>query len=387
VDTQLAWLRQLVIDADADIIDVDAEYVSEQTGSSPPLDEREAVATLTAAIAAAARAAGRLAGEQDCQAPLAERKVAIDTVATSAAEAILSRGNSRITVSAGEGERDGSPGAQSGQVLGSRDAPGPSVDGIFDYVDGTTLAAETEPGALALGAIGRGVRSVPDLQAFAVIGPRDAIAGVDLTPPFEECASRTVAALADFLDRPVSELTIVTHSLGSRPNHLSLIERLRGVVGEVIVPPGVTVEPPYLLSLVGLSKPKIDALVGGIGLSELSYAAALLDIIAPDFGIKFRIASVEGPRNSAESTVLDSFLDFTPDELSALERHSLSSSAVYSGQDLLVAGGALAASMFAVTPNVILDWRGASESRGRLADGLLALRGGPLIKLEIRYQS
>jgi fructose-1,6-bisphosphatase/sedoheptulose 1,7-bisphosphatase-like protein len=381
----LASLRGLISQADDRIAEVRVRELGVAASASLQRHEPRATAALGAALSAAARAAASAMRSSQPDTSVEARKKIIDGAATAAAESILSRGAFLIRVAAGEGERDDSPGAHVGQQIGSGTAADPQVDGVFDYVDGTALAADSEPGAVALGAIGTGVRQVPDLQAFAIIGPRTVVADLEISAPLEAAGMQAFRALAGAASS--QQVTVLTHALGSRPNHRLLVEQLHEAGARVIVPPKVTVEPPYLLSLAGLSEPKIDCMIGGIGLSELSYAAALLDLIAPDFGIRFAVGSVSGPRRAPDRTDLSATLDFSDAELRLMAAHSLTSNATYDGADLISSGGALAAYLFTVTPNSVLGLPGAMEERPYTTSGIVVLPGPQVALVEVDYRS
>ncbi|MEU0676120.1 fructose-bisphosphatase class II [Streptomyces sp. NPDC006172] len=316
-------------------------------------------AYLVAAMASAALAAAEAPAEFTDGMSLNDRKVAVDGAATAAAEKILQQAPFGIRVAAGEGERDDSPGAHSGQWLGAMDADATHVvDGVFDYVDGTELAATGQVGALSLGGFGDGVRPVPDLQAYAVLAPLDLLHDLDLMLRPEDGVVPQLDRIAAAVGKRPAELTVSTHSIASKPMHRALIELMRGRVGEVLVPEQVTVEPPYLLSLVGLSEPRIDSMIGAIGLSELAFAAGLVDLLAPRLGFAFRLASVSGPRAEPDLTCLDALFKFSEDEEAALRSSGWAKDRQYTSEDLVRPGTSRAAAVFAVTDNPALGIRG-----------------------------
>ncbi|MEU2775212.1 fructose-bisphosphatase class II [Streptomyces sp. NPDC007162] len=285
---------------------------------------------------------------------LNDRKIAVDGAATEAAEKILRQAPFRIRVAAGEGERDDSPGAHSGQWLGLENGTLPKVDAVFDYVDGTELVAENLPGALTLGGFGGDVRAVPDLQAYAVLAPVDLLEDLDLGPSPEVSVIPVLDRIAKAVGKSPDTLTVSTHSVASKPMHSTLVELMRGQGSEVLVPERVTVEPPYLLSLIGLSRPRIDTMIGAIGLSELAFAAGLIDLIAPDLGFVFRLASIAGPRAEPELTNLDALFKFSEDEEIALRRSGWDKDRPYTSKDLVRPGSSRGAALFAVTDNPAL---------------------------------
>ncbi|WNM35525.1 fructose-bisphosphatase class II [Streptomyces sp. Li-HN-5-11] len=345
-------------------------------------------AYLVAAMASAALAAAQARIAFAADLPLNDRKVRVDGAATEAAEKILHQAPFRIRVAAGEGERDDSPGAHSGQWLGVPDDTSPVVDGVFDYVDGTELAANGHPGALTLGGFGNDVRPVPDLQAFAVLAPRELLDELDIMSRPEDCVVPVLHRIAELTGKRPDSLTVSTHTIGSKPMHQTLVDLMRGCVREVLVPERVTVEPPYLLSLVGLSEPRIDSMIGAIGLSELAFAAGLVDLIAPGLGFVFRPASISGPRAEPHLTSLDALYRFSEDEEAALRSGGWDKDRQYTSKDLVRPGTSRAAALFAVTDNPALGLRGPSPEGDDVAhvEGFLIKQAAKVGRIRLGYR-
>ncbi|MFD4574103.1 fructose-bisphosphatase class II [Streptomyces sp. NPDC058417] len=385
-------LRTAILDLDERVIDVSATWLDTGTPAGPaagsgegPLDEEDSY--LVAAMAAAAVAAADAGASFPDGMPLNDRKVAVDGAATAAAEKILRQAPFGIRVAAGEGERDDSPGAYSGQWLGT---PGASrvVDGVFDYVDGTELAATNQPGALTLGGFGTAVRPVPDLQAYAVLAPVRLLADLDLMRRPEDGVTAALDAIAHSLGKAPGDLVVSTHALASRPMHSELVDLMRARIRAVLVPESVTVEPPYLLSLVGLSEPRIDSMIGAIGLSELAFAAGLVDLLTPALGFAFRIASISGPRAEPDLTCLDALFNFSEDEQAALRSSGWSKDRSYTTADLVEPGTSRAAALFAVTDNPALSLRGP-EPHGEGAvhvEGFLVKPSAKIGRIRLGYR-
>ena len=369
---------------DERVIDVDIALL---LTSDAPRDSAvtEENACLIAAMASAALAAAEKAGGLSSDIPLNDRKTRIDGAATSAAENIFERAHLRIKVAAGEGERDSSPGAHSGQVMGSDAADAPVVDGVFDYVDGTELAATLQPGALALGSLGAAVRKIPDLQAYSLLAPVGVLQEIDIMGNPEEQVMPALNHVADSAGKNLNELVVSTHSVSSNPMHHSLIHAMRAQGVEVLVPEQVTVEPPYLLSLVGLSVPKIDSMVGAIGFSELAFAATLVDLMAPEMGFVFRSASISGPR-ARTSEDLSVLFEFSADESNAFAADGWDTKRQYTSADLVQPGSSRVAALFCVTENSDLDLRAPTADVGRTrVEGLLVEPAGAVSKITVSY--
>ncbi|MFD4539725.1 fructose-bisphosphatase class II [Streptomyces bauhiniae] len=368
-------------------LDVPVAHGVAETGAAGAVNTDETDAHLVAAMSAAALGASLAPAAFTDAMSLNDRKVAVDGAATEAAERILSQAPFRIRVAAGEGERDDSPGAHSGQWLGAGNASSTTLDGVFDYVDGTELAATAEPGALALGGFGTGVRAVPDLQAFAVLLPDGLMDSVDIMSRPEDFVTGLLDRIAEASGKDTGDLTVATHSVASNPMHRTLIDLMRKRVGEVLVPERVTVEPPSLLSLIGLSKPRIDSLIGAIGLSELAFAAGLLDLMAPRHGFVFRPASIAGPRAEPRLTSLDSLFEFSEDEEVSLRSDGWDKNRQYTSEDLVRPGTSTAAALFAVTDNPALGLRGPTSDEEGLThvEGLLIKPAARVARIRLGY--
>ncbi|MFI7426698.1 fructose-bisphosphatase class II [Micromonospora sp. NPDC049836] len=375
-------LHEVIRPLDERIVEVRARVLRESAEGGPPAPVTERSA-LIAAMSAAALAA---ANADAAQVPVALGKTRVDGAATAAAEAVFRRSALQIRVTAGEGERDGSPGASSGQTLGRQAGADGAVDGVFDYVDGTTLAVLGEPGALALGGLGSGLRSVPDLSAYAVLAPHLILPELDVLTTPEAHALPILRRIADAAGKPLDTLTVFTHSIAEKPLHRTLVDLMRPAVGRVIVPPLVTIEPPYLLSLAGLAEPRIDAMIGSIGLSELAFAALLLDLVAPEHGFVFRVASMAGPRRHPASVTLDPLFAFNAEEEQQFAAHGWRTDRQYTSADLVPAGSARLAAIFAVTDEPMLRLTGASQPSGGRTQGLLLEPGGQVTRIDVHYR-
>ncbi|SDJ35119.1 fructose-bisphosphatase class II [Nonomuraea jiangxiensis] len=354
-------------------------------------------AVLVAAMAAAARA-GRLAagepagpedagsdqdGDQGGDQGVQARKRRIDGQATAAAESILRGFAERLVIVAGEGPGEQMPGAFVGQELGG-DASSPRTwSGIFDYVDGTTLTALGLPGALSLGGLGEGLRSVPDLQAYAVLAPVSIAGRLDLGTPPEEHALDLIDAIgAECGVRRRGDLRVVTHSHDTGPFHQTLIRRLReGGVGDVVVPDPVIIEPPYVLARAGLVEPRVDTMIGVFGFPELMFACLILELIAPQFTFVFRPASLSGLRG--ESSTLAPLFDFEDDEVEQLAAVGLRPHEQFVGSHLVPAGTGRAAAMFSVTGSPLLRLDPPERHGDSVAVAGLLLERGRTTRLRI----
>jgi len=173
------------------------------------------VAAIVQATEAAASACRPLVGSGD--------KNAADELAVAAMRDALGRAPFDGTVVIGEGEKDEAPMLANGERLGT--GSGPACDVAVDPLDGTRLAAENLPGAVAVIALApRG----------SMFDPRDVfymqklIAGAAGVGVLDVLASPTQNAtrLAGALGTPIDELVV---GVLDKPRHASLVAELRGL--------------------------------------------------------------------------------------------------------------------------------------------------------------
>ena len=376
------------VDSQIALVDVPSVQSYEE-GDLPinPPEVWEGILRMTAAMASAARAAGVASREvtrpdsSDKEGGyLNDAKRSVDGAAVAAGERILGRSAARIVVKAGEGIRDDSPGAQLDQVLG-RD--GSELHAVIDYVDGTGLAARGLPGALSLGALGSSIKRAPDLKAFAILAPRAVLGQLDDWQSPTGLAMETLRGIASARGVGVHDLTVLTHSRDVGAPQQSWYRFLQDHAGDVIVPDPISVEPPYILTrgANGQSiQPKIDCLIGVMGLVELIYAALLLDLFAPGDAIHFRLVSGSSAKDLMASPV--KAFNLTERDLLWAATAGLDQQDRYSSDTFIPPGSSLCAAMFAVTANPILGLSPASADR---VDGLLLLHGGQQLRVTVEY--
>ena len=173
------------------------------------------VAAVVRATEAAASACLPLVGSGD--------KNGADELAVAAMREALGRAPFDGTVVIGEGEKDEAPMLANGERLGT--GAGPACDVAVDPLDGTRLAAENLPGAVAVIALApRG----------SMFDPRDVfymqklIAGAAGVGVLDVLASPTQNAtrLAGALGTPIDELVV---GVLDKPRHASLVAELRGL--------------------------------------------------------------------------------------------------------------------------------------------------------------
>jgi hypothetical protein len=201
----------------------------------------------------------------------------------------------------------------------------------------------------------------------------------------EETVVDWLATIAGHEGLHASELTIATHSVTASRSHITLIGRMRDMGVRVVVPEPVTIEPPYLLSLLGLGSPRIDAFVGVIGLSEIAFAALLLDLVLPEYRIVFRLASIDGAR-AAKRDNLGAHFTFAQHELEEYAAADLDVDVAHSSAEIVPAGAGYVAALFAVTDNEALGLPAPVANDGAVTvTGLVIGQGARLARVWVAF--
>ncbi|WP_374947372.1 fructose-bisphosphatase class II family protein [Agreia sp.] len=173
------------------------------------------VAAIVRATEAAASACLPLVGSGD--------KSGADELAVAAMRDALGRAPFAGTVVIGEGEKDEAPMLANGERLGT--GTGPACDVAVDPLDGTRLAAENLPGAVAVIALApRGTMFDPRDVFYMqkLISSAAGIGVLDVGASAAENAARLARALA----KPIDELVV---GVLDKPRHASVVAELRGV--------------------------------------------------------------------------------------------------------------------------------------------------------------
>ena len=179
--------------------------------ASVPANWARTARTLTEA---AARACMPWIGAGDKEAADA---AAVEALRTTAADGTL---HGRVVI--GEGEKDNAPYLAPGESIGPTHEP-PTVDVAVDPLEGTRLAANGEPGALAVLALAPAGSIVPLGRAFymqKLIGPPAARGALSLDASHAGVVTEVAAALGS----TVSDLCIAVQE---RPRHTALVEAIR----------------------------------------------------------------------------------------------------------------------------------------------------------------
>ena len=175
--------------------------------------ERDLALELVRTTEVAAMAAARWMGRGD--------KVGADQAAVDAMRAMLDGVQMDGTVIIGEGEKDEAPMLYNGERIGNGQPP--HADIAVDPVDGTTLTAHGQAGAIAvIAAAERGSMFNPGPVVYMekiAVGPGGA-GIVDIRLPVD----RNLKALAKALGKQVRDLNAIVLD---RPRHAQLVEEIR----------------------------------------------------------------------------------------------------------------------------------------------------------------
>jgi fructose-1,6-bisphosphatase II len=265
---------------------------------------------------AAAIAAARWAGRGD--------KNAADGAAVDAMRFVLGAIEMDGIVVIGEGEKDKAPMLYNGERIG--DGRPPLVDVAVDPVDGTTLTAKGQNGALAVIALSeRGTMFNPGPCVYmkkVAVGPRGR-GSVDINAS----ATDNLRELSARLKKPVQELGVV---ILDRPRHDSLVQEVRETGARVL---SILDGDVAGANATGWPNSGADVLFGIGGTPEGVIAAAALKGLGGEIqGVLH--ARNEEERRHAESLGYDFSRVLTTDDLVASDDCFFSATAVTDGDFL-----------------------------------------------------
>ena len=262
----------------------------------------ELVAAVVRATEAAASACQPLVGSGD--------KNAADELAVAAMRDALGRAPFDGTVVIGEGEKDEAPMLANGERLGTGD--GPECDVAVDPLDGTRLAAENLPGAVAVIALAPRASMFDPRDVFYMQKLIAGSAGIDVLDVHNSPA-HNAARLADALRKPLSELVV---GVLDKPRHAFLVAELREVGARVHLVGEGDVSIAIAAATPGSG---IDAVMGTGGTPEGIIAACAVRSLGGFMQGRMAPQSEE-ERTAAVAAGHDLDRVFTLDELVASER-------------------------------------------------------------------
>jgi fructose-1,6-bisphosphatase II len=205
----------------------------------------------------------------------------------------------------GEGEKDKAPMLYIGERLGANSTP--QVDIAVDPVEGTSLLAYGQPGAIAIVAVADrgtlfGTRAIVYMDKL-VVGP-EAKDAIDLNAPVEV----NIRNVAQAKEMDVDDLTVVVLD---RPRHADLIKEIRATGARIrLIPHGDVA--PSIQALLPLSD--VDILMGVGGAPEAVISACAVRCL--DGGIQCRLwPRDEKERQQALEAGLDLDKVMTVDDL------------------------------------------------------------------------
>ncbi len=219
--------------------------------ASNDVPDRDLALELVRATEAAALAGGRWMGRRN--------KEAADQAAVDAMRLLMKTVSMDGVVVIGEGEKDEAPMLYNGEQIGNGQPP--VVDIAVDPIDGTTLTAKGQHGAIAVIAVSeRGTMFDPGPCVYMqkLVAKEEARGVVDITLPLGENLER----LARAKDTQISELTVL---ILERPRHEELANEVAEAGARVrLIPDGDVVG----AILAARKNSAVDLLVGIGGTPE-----------------------------------------------------------------------------------------------------------------------
>jgi fructose-1,6-bisphosphatase II len=227
--------------------------------------ERDLALELVRTTEAAAMAAARWMGRGD--------KHGADQAAVDAMRATMDGVQMDGTVIIGEGEKDEAPMLYNGERIGNGQPP--HADIAVDPVDGTTLTATGQAGAIAvIAAAERGTMFNPGPVVYMekiAVGPEGA-GIVDIRLPVE----KNLRALSKAMGKHVTDLNCI---ILNRPRHAGIIEEIRAVGSRISL-----IQDGDVAGAIATARPEsgVDILFGVGGTPEGVITAAALKAMGGD---------------------------------------------------------------------------------------------------------
>ncbi len=176
--------------------------------------DRNLALELVRVTEAAALASARYMGRGD--------ETAADQAAVDAMRRAFQKVYINGTVVIGEGERDQAPMLYIGEKVGLGGELSPEVDIALDPLEGTTMCAKGEVGAISVIAVAKkgGFLHAPDIyMGKMACGPR-----CKNHLSFEKSPAKNIQTVSEVLDKPLSDVTVV---ILDRPRHKTLVQEVR----------------------------------------------------------------------------------------------------------------------------------------------------------------
>lgn len=244
-----------------------------------------------------------------------------------------------------------------------------------DVIDGTTLAAKGLDGAYSISAGSKGLKPFPDMQAYTIGGPVDVLEHVDFSRDPEEEVLNFLSLLAQYYQKPINQLKIVTHSHDTGMHHNQIIEIMEQLGVTVIVPDPVIVEPPYVATMALELQGASDGIIGVFGLPEIVINALLCINITDKKEIRFRVAS-NSMLSKPESTDLKERFSFTQEENQVLDDYKIDIDHVYGKEDLAENYDNACFTAIALTNDPVLEFSGITKNGNIISvEALFATKG------------
>lgn len=259
----------------------------------------------------------------------------------------------------------------------------PKFQIAVDPVDGTTMAAKGENGAISIAALAPALptwRGVPNIQALAAIVPSRAAGQVTrilktISGPVEGIVRPIVSEIARAQDKAPADLRIMTHGVTNSTQHQATIEAIKKTGAVPVVPAGTTIESPYALGSYDVGRAHIDGAFGVFGAPETVISTIQLQCLSGGgrgMDLLFRPASNTPLIQNKGGRDLRMIFDFTGQEQAEMADCGIVPDRVYSFADIGGKRGQGFASLVSVTDNDLLGLRGVRLQAGRLfSQGLL----------------
>lgn len=207
----------------------------------------------------------------------------------------------------GEGERDEAPMLYIGEEVGNKSAKAPKIDIALDPLEGTTICAHGEVGAISVIAVAeRGhFLHAPDTYMDKIACGPKGYGKIDI----DKSPQENIQMISEVLQKPISDVTVV---ILDRPRHKDLITKVREtgarirLIGDGDVSAGIA--PCWESS-------GIDLLLGVGGAPEGVITAAGMKCLGGDFQGRLKFRNDDEKKRAQEMGVKDFDKAFKRDEL------------------------------------------------------------------------
>jgi fructose-1,6-bisphosphatase II len=207
----------------------------------------------------------------------------------------------------GEGERDEAPMLYIGEKVGLRKSESPAIDIALDPLEGTTICAKGDVGAISVIAVaerGRFLHAPDTYMDKVACGPKSkGVISIDQSP------EENIRAVSRALSKSVSDTTVV---ILDRPRHEELIRRVRNIGARIRLIGDGDVSAAIATCW---EDSGIDLLLGIGGAPEGVITAAALKCLDGDFQGRLVFTKEEEKERAIRMGITDFEKSYTRDEL------------------------------------------------------------------------